>query len=247
MLRYERKYLAPNYLMDDLRNRIKGFVREDLYATTNGNGLPQYTVRSIYFDSPDLVCYHEKIEGLMQRRKLRVRGYNNYRSGDMVVLEVKRKIGNRIKKHRAMTRYKNLEKLLSTGNFNKYLASGLCNSRERDIEDAKRFFFHYKLRPFAPTTLVTYDREAYHGKLNPGIRITFDKNIRSRNFPQMHELYSNNDLRYLFKSHFILEIKYFEESMPGWAKNIVHEFKLRHEALSKYVIGFDVNRTFAHY
>ncbi len=247
MLRYERKYLVPNYLMEDLRNRIMGFVRKDLYSTTNGNGLPQYTVRSIYFDSPDLVCYHEKIEGLMQRRKLRVRGYNNYRSGDMVVLEVKRKIGNRIKKHRAMTRYKNLEKLLWTGNFDKYLESGLCNSREKDIEDARRFFFHYKLRPFAPTTLVTYEREAYHGKLNPGTRITFDKNIRSRNFPQLHELYSGHDLRYLFKGHFILEIKYFEDSMPNWAKNVVHEFKLRHEALSKYVIGFDVNKTFAHY
>lgn len=247
MLRYERKYLVPNYLMGELRSRVRSFVREDLYATRNGKGLPQYTVRSIYFDSPDMACYHEKIEGLMQRRKLRVRGYNFLDEDERVVLEIKRKIGNRIYKHRAITAYDNLEALLRTGDMEKYLERSCRLSKEQALDDASRFFFHYKSKPFLPTTLVTYEREAYHGKLNAGIRITFDKNIRSRNFPHLGELFSEHDLRYLFKSHFILEIKYYEDMMPGWTKNIVHDFKLRNEALSKYVIGFDVNKTFAHY
>lgn len=247
MLRYERKYLVPNNLLGELRRRVRGFLREDLYATANGNGLPQYTVRSVYFDTPDLVNYHEKHAGLLHRRKLRVRGYTHSSDNEFVVLEIKRKIGNRIKKHRAPVAYHNLDALLQTGYLEQYLELEHAPKPEQIIDDAKRFFFHYKLKPFMPTTLVAYEREAYHGKINAGTRITFDKNIRSRNYPGIHELFSEVNLRYLFKSHCIMEIKYFENQMPGWLKNIVQDFKLRHEALSKYTLGFDVNKSFAHY
>ncbi len=247
MLRYERKYLVPNNLLGELRCRVRGFVRQDLYATTNGNGFPQYTVRSVYFDTPDLVNYHEKHAGLLHRRKLRVRGYTHSSDNEFVVLEIKKKIGNRIKKHRAPVAYHNLHALLQTGYLEKYLELEHAPNPGHIIDDAKRFFFHYKLKPFLPTTLVTYEREAYHGKINAGTRITFDKNIRSRNYPGIDMLFSEEDLRYLFKNHCIMEIKYFENQMPEWLKQIVQDFKLRHEALSKYTIGFDVNKTFAHY
>jgi len=247
MHRYERKYLVPNYMLDALRNRFSGFVRPDILASANGNGIPQYTVRSIYFDSPDLAFYHEKHAGLMSRKKLRVRGYNKNISDEKVVLEVKRKNGNRISKNRAAVYYRKLDKLISTGMLEKYIIGGFGQKKEDALEDAGKFFFHLKRKPLIPTTLVSYEREAYHGKLNPGIRVTFDKNIRSRNYPRLNELYAEDNMRMLFKSHFILEIKYFEDEMPAWAKNIVHEFKLRTEALSKYTIGFDVNKSFVHY
>ena len=247
MLRYERKYLVPNYLLNDLRNRIRGFVREDIYATANGKGLPEYTVRSIYFDSPDLINYHEKHAGLKHRRKLRVRSYNKFAPEKEVVLEIKRKLENRVRKHRSSVSYGNLDKLLESGRVEAYLDLSHSKNPARSLEDARRFFFHYKLKPFLPTTLVTYEREAYHGKLNAGTRITFDKNIRSKNYPSLDELFSEENMRYLFKDHCIMEIKYFDDEMPGWAKGIVQEFRLRHEALSKYVIGYDVNKSFAHY
>ncbi|MFO7873416.1 MAG: polyphosphate polymerase domain-containing protein [Bacteroidales bacterium] len=247
MLRYERKYLVPNSLLGSLRSRVKGFTREDLFATTNGNGLPQYTVRSIYFDSPDLACYHEKHAGLMERQKLRVRGYNHEEDHQFLVLEIKRKTGNRVRKYRSLVARENLKNLLLTGDLELYLENSTNPNRQTTIDNARRFFFHYKRKPFLPTTLVTYEREAYHGKLNPGVRITFDKNIRSRNYPEMTELYSDKDLRFLFKDHFIMEVKYFGDNMPDWVKSIVQDYKLRTEALSKYVIGYDINTTFAHY
>ncbi len=247
MFRYERKYLVPNNLLNDLRSRFSGFVRPDVMASANGNRIPQYTVRSIYFDSLDMLWYNEKHDGLIKRRKLRVRGYTHHEDNGKVVLEVKRKYGNRITKNRAAVSYKKLSKLIETGCLEDYIIDGFGQSKEEAISDAKRFFFHYKMKPVLPTCLVSYEREAYHGKVNPGTRITFDKNIRSKNHPRLEELFSEQDMRYLFKSHFILEIKYFEDIMPSWAKSIVHEFKLRHEALSKYVIGFDVNKSYIHY
>jgi hypothetical protein len=247
MYRHERKYLVPNYLLDPLRSRFGGFVRPDLYSDEDKRGRYQYTVRSIYFDSHDMGYYHEKLSGLMDRRKLRVRGYNRLDPADEVVLEIKKKSGSRILKHRAGICYRHLEEVLETGQVEPFLFRGNGQDPLKAIEDAGRFLYHYKSRQLKPTCLVVYEREAYHGKHNPGVRVTLDKNIRSKAFPEINQLFSEDGLRLLFKSHFILEIKYFESQMPSWAKSIVYEFKLKTEALSKYVIGFDVNRSFAHY
>ncbi len=238
MLRLERKYLVPNYAMDDLRNRILPFVRPDIFGKTSQNGVaPEYVVRSIYFDSINLDTYLEKKEGVLFRKKFRLRGYGNYSENKEVVFEIKKKIENRIKKHRAFSSFSNIGKLLETGNLEKYIYNN--NGSTSSLDDAKRFFFHIKKNHFAPTCKVVYEREAYHGKFDADVRITFDKNIRSQNYPVVQNLFENDKLAYLFKEHFILEIKYFSHTMPVWAKSIIQEFKLRHEALSKYVIGFD--------
>jgi hypothetical protein len=237
-LRYERKYLVPYRIMDSLRERIRPFMSSDKYASLSGLDYPQYTVRSIYFDTPSLECHNEKTEGLELRKKFRIRSYNNYKPDAVAIFEIKSKIANRIRKFRAFTTFDNVEDLLKTSDVMRYFGH---DETGRSIEDAQRFFFHYKKRNLRPTVLVVYEREAYQGMLDPGVRITFDKNIRSKVYPLISELYTENKLTHLFSSHFILEIKYFTDEMPSWAKNIVHEFRLRNDALSKYTIGYDVN------
>ena len=240
LLRVERKYLVPNDKMEAIRERISHFVRPDIYTRNNGSGYPEYTVRSIYFDSKDFSCYAEKHEGLMLRRKFRIRGYNEETEDSKVVMEIKRKIQARQKKYRAFVNYKDIEKLLERGNPEKYVISN--GNGNLPVIDAGKFLFHIKKRQFIPTCLVVYEREPYHGKLDEGVRITFDKNIRSRLFPTMDSLYEERELKQLFKRHFILEIKYYRHDMPVWARSIVQEFRLRNDALSKYTIGIDVNR-----
>ncbi len=240
MLRNEKKYLVPNHLLDALRNRMEAFVRPDIYSRDQENGIPQYTVRSIYFDNRRLDCYHEKLEGIFSRRKFRVRGYQPDGKDTQVVLEVKRKIENRVKKHRAFVKYNQLDLLLSSGDIGKYV-----HESPENVEDARsqaaRFMYHVKKKLFVPTCLVTYEREAYHGRLDPGVRVTFDKNIRSLLFPNTAGLFMEEGLKPVFPSHFVLEIKYFQDEMPRWAKSVVQEFRLRNDALSKYARGIDVH------
>jgi SPX domain protein involved in polyphosphate accumulation len=238
-LRYERKYLVPYAIMDALRDRLMPFVNTDKFAAKNiVDDFPQYTVRSIYLDSPFLDCHQEKQEGVELRKKFRIRSYNDYNPDAIAIFEIKRKIENRIKKHRAFTSFKNVEPLMHSADIMKYFRP--TDSGEI-IDDAKRFFFHVKKRYLRPTVLIVYEREAYHGRLDPGVRITFDKNIRSRNVPEYSDLFTHENLRHLFPAHFILEIKYFTDDMPTWAKSLVQEFRLRNDALSKYTIGYDVN------
>jgi SPX domain protein involved in polyphosphate accumulation len=239
MVRYERKYLVPNENLDKLRERIKPFVSPDFYARENNASLPQYTVRSIYYDTVDMECHEEKREGVELRKKFRVRSYNDYEKNKKSVLEIKKKLGNRIDKHRAFVGFDNVETLFETGDLYKYVEPP---DDDISIDDARRFIYHLKKRNLKPTVLVIYEREAYHGNFDPGVRITFDKNIRSSIYPVLSDLFNNNNLRFLFARHFILEIKYFTEKMPTWAQSVVQEFQLRHEALSKYAIGYDVNK-----
>ena len=232
-LRYERKYLVKNELLEGLRNRILPFVRADIFASDSSSDFPEYTVRSIYLDTANFDALYEKIEGLKERKKLRIRGYNNYIEGCEVFLEIKRKLGNRIAKNRALTNFDLLQQSLDLGEIYPKKSS------ERMMNDASKFFFNYKTKNQKPVNIVVYDREPYHGKFDPGVRITFDKNIRAALFPQLSDLYSNEGLDLVWKEHFILEIKYFEGGMPSWAKSIVKEFALKHEALSKYAAVFN--------
>jgi SPX domain protein involved in polyphosphate accumulation len=216
---------------------MSSFVRPDIFTNAAENGLRQYTVRSIYFDTHNLDFYHEKIEGLIHRRKFRIRGYDKFDPGCRVVFEIKRKIENRVKKHRSFVEYDNVDKILASGDVEKYIVND--NRCPKAIEDAQRFLYHIKKSQLIPTCLIVYEREAWHGKFDQGVRITFDKNIRSLTYPDIDRLFEDDNMNYLFDNHFILEIKYFTDQMPLWARSLVQEFKLRNDALSKYTIGFE--------
>ncbi len=240
MLRYERKYLVPYEALDSLRSRIKPFVRPDIYANGNGNGsyLPQYSVRSIYFDTRNLDCHQEKTEGVELRKKFRIRTYNDYSNEAVAVFEIKKKIENRIQKHRSFAEWEDVTLLMETADIEKYIQP---DETGQSAEDASRFFFHIKKRNMKPTVLIVYEREAYHGLFDPGVRITFDKNIRSLISPGLKDMFKKRDLKQIYRNHFILEIKYFTPEMPTWAKSLIEEFKLRHQALSKYTLGYDAH------
>ena len=220
-------------MLEPMRKRFMPFLVPDLNADQT-ELKSEYTVRSIYFDTPNFDSLSEKKEGLENRLKLRIRGYNNYFSGCEVFLEIKRKFGDRIAKNRAITVYDLLDKTLETGELKR------SNGKTSDImkEDAARFLFHLHREAQRPVNLVVYEREPYHGKFDSSVRITFDKNIRAAVFPHLSELFSNNGLSHIWKDAFILEIKYFDGGMPSWCKSIIQEFELKHEALSKYASAF---------
>lgn len=235
MLRYEYKYIVPKSKEALLRKMILPFVRLDSFAATRENH--EYTVRSIYFDTPDYRHYFEKVEGIKNRKKLRIRGYNNIEDGrGDIFFEIKRKYEIPIYKNRSRTTFDHVLRLFDQGGAISSLMEAQKSQKHRD--DAQRFFYQLHLHKMRPVVLIVYEREAFQGVHDDTIRITFDKNLRSGSFPKIENLYEENRLKSVMRDYFILEVK-FNDYFPSWMGPIIACLGLKRESASKYVMGID--------
>ncbi len=238
-MRLEYKYLVANSLLPRLRALVAPFVEPDQYMRARPDG---YTVRSIYFDTLGLKSYYDKTAGLKERKKVRVRGYNERDEGEIVFLEVKRKDDMFITKSRAPIPYKQLQELLLSGDLERFIETS--NAFPRALEDARCFFFHLWNAHRWPTMLVIYEREAYESKCNYSLRLTIDKHIRSVAHPKLNSLFSEEGVVYSLPRYSVLEIKLYGGSIgfPSWLRRVVGALDLRKMSISKYVICSDAHR-----
>ena len=117
--RVEFKYLVSNDLIDVIRRDLLPYMVADALGGRERDG--EYTVRSIYYDTPQLECYETKLDGLKVRNKFRIRGYDQPGPDSLVFLEIKRKFANFIGKHRAPLWSRDLEAFLTEPDVEKYI------------------------------------------------------------------------------------------------------------------------------
>lgn len=230
-MRAEHKYLVPKKTLPELRRAIAPFMELDKH----GRGYEEegYTVRSTYFDTPSLRYYYEKQAGIAVRRKLRIRGYNQADGGQTVFLEIKRKVESQVSKNRAPVAFANLPALFATGDVERYV---IQNEKFPDaLDDARRFFYHIRRYDLRPAHTTVYEREAFVGRFDATLRITFDRNLRGASYQPLDRLYDEDGLRHAFADHFILEVKY-NTRFPAWLRPVLGRYDFRRQALSKYCI-----------
>lgn len=237
--RYEYKYLVSNEIIDKIRNEVTQFMELDNFAKQHSNG--QYTVRSIYYDSPQFECYKEKQDGVKIRNKYRIRGYDTPSGKSITFLEIKHKDTNCISKSRAPLYYVNVAKSLYTRRVDDYVLT--FSGKDIEKKDARKFLYYYYLKKLHPAILIIYDREAFMGKFDKSFRLTFDKNLRSSIYPSLNQLYSDENVKVLMKNHFILEVKFYG-TLPNWIKMLVSKYNLDRRALSKYTMSLESHDEF---
>jgi hypothetical protein len=237
MTRLEYKYLIRTEELTKFRRMIMPFLERDRY--TSEGEIPEYSVRSIYFDTPTLRYYVEKIEGIDVRKKVRVRGYNDGGDTKEIFLEIKRKNIQSVWKNRSPLYYKNLRELFTTGDVERCVITD--NGIADAADNAKRFLFHLYKHALQPVVLVTYEREAYTGRFDRSLRLTIDKNLRSSIYPKLENLFSDDHLVPCIPEYFIVEVK-FSKRLPGWIRAILGEFGTRRQAVSKYCIGLEKHK-----
>lgn len=211
-----------------MRNIILTKLKLDDYVNPERK---HYTVRSIYFDSIDLKHYYEKVIGLKNRKKVRLRGYD-FDPNSTVFFEVKRKFEEPGMKNRFSTNY--------------FDALRMINERtiSTDNDDLNKFFFQVMSYNLRPIVNVIYDREPYteiHRTSN-NLRITFDKNLRSVAYPKIDGLFNDDDIKPAMMDYFILEVK-FDDFLPSWVRNMSESLSLKRESASKYVICIDSHKS----
>ena len=240
-LRYEYKYLVPDFRENDLRKVLMPYLDFDKYAKDRENN--EYTVRSIYFDTPDFKFYHDKVEGLAFRKKVRLRGYNQVNCENPVFLETKNKFKEPLHKTRAKVEFENTLESFVGGNIPRIIQNVTKNQNE-----ANSFIYQMMAKNLRPVILVIYERIPFTERLETlnRFRVTFDKNLRSSCFPKINDLYEEVNIKRSLAGYFILEVK-FNQYFPTWMKSIVAAFGLKRQSASKYVITMDEHQIVTNY
>jgi hypothetical protein len=226
MFRYELKYLIRSELSEAVVEFLSRYLEMDRNCRTRDNHT--YSVRSIYFDSPDFECFHAKLSGQKYREKFRIRAYNQPGSGPLA-LEDKIKNGISYVKDKVFLDSRELEAIASLD----YDSLKALNPTSRNGGILERLFFHVYRKAYSPVVLVTYDREAYVHPMQETIRVTLDRNLRTMIFPSLGQIYEEDVLEELLYNWIILEVK-FSHVMPRWIKSLSTLFHLRRQACSKY-------------
>lgn len=223
--RFELKYLVPVEEATEIRDELAERMDRDLNSPVGG-----YGVWSLYYDTPQLRFYWEKIEGLKFRRKLRIRHYGNLdgvTDESPVCVEIKQRV-NRVTQKRRIT--------LPYG-----VARQLCDGREMVEHSARESAFIQEVLELVvrlnlqPTAITGYQREALVGRAaDTGLRVTFDRRIRGRD-RDFHFGTENPENRFTIPPHLsVMEIK-VNERTPYWITDLAARRNLSLIRVSKYV------------
>lgn len=233
--RYEIKYLVAEADVPALRAELSTRLATDPLAPEGG-----YRVESLYFDSPDLRFYREKIEGLKFRRKLRIRRYGDgsVAEEEPVSIEIKQRVNRVTQKRRLDLGFADALALCdSTGGAtgNAVDTAELIESLpERDhglIREIASFVAVNRLRPIATTT---YRREAFVGAdAEAGARVTIDHGVAGRDRDFLLGNPTAEDRPTVDPQLAVVEIK-VDERVPFWLTDLTAQQGMAVIRMSKY-------------
>src|SRR3989338_4292406 len=222
--RFEFKYYLPKSKADKLIPALLNYLDWDPYIKELNTDF--YQVNSLYFDNQTFGCYWDKESGLSDRKKLRLRYYNQLSNlNSPVFLEIKRKkdalvIKDRIYLQAANCLCHNLDESL----FKLHRA-------QPDNDFLKEIIWFKKKNLLKPKLFISYKRKAFVGKLDKGFRVTFDYDIKTQSQDDFAS--KQNNLKEIYPEGVVLELKY-NNVLPFWFQEIIQKYQLQRLAYSKY-------------
>lgn len=161
-LRHEWKHRLSPADLPVLRQRLRLVARPDPYAVEGC-----YQIRSLYFDTPGDKALREKLDGVNDREKFRIRCYNGDTS--LIHLEKKRKRDGLGCKEKV---------LLTPGQVQAIVEGDLGWMMESGQPLLQELYWKMKVQGLRPRTIVDYVREPFI--YAPGnVRVTLDYNLRT--------------------------------------------------------------------
>ena len=217
--RHEQKYFISQGDACYLSHLLRHTMQPDRHADGRG----EYHIRSLYFDDCFNSAMSDKLDGVMNRHKYRIRIYNF--SDRVIRLERKSKGGEFISKMSCAISRDLAEQIIA----------GDPDGRERLnhplLQDVYRMMTTYLLRP---AVIVDYVREAYVHPCEE-TRVTLDKQLRTGYLST--DLFDPQLPTYPCLDHnqTILEIKY-NRRFPSYILPIVSSVPAQRSAISKYTL-----------
>lgn len=226
--RHEFKYLLTETEAIEIELELSKLINIDNHAK---NGV--YKISSLYFDNIDNQDFNDVDAGVDDRKKFRIRIYNN--SSNNIKLECKSKKSNMTSKNSDILSYNQAKTYLS----GKYL-------RENNNSNSINYFnYNIMANGYKPVIIVEYERIPFVCR-NGNTRITIDKNLCASN--DIKNFLEN----YRFKRPImpldtcLLEVKY-DDFIPEIIYNCLNQYNLKQISFSKYYLcrkfntgGFDL-------
>ncbi len=218
VFRKEVKYVIHESRFVSIRSKLSAFMRLDPHGT---GPMGEYHIRSLYLDSASDRDFKDNLDGVLEKRKIRIRVYSP--DSPMALLEYKcksgsdsRKMSIEITKEEAIRmENRHYECLLD---HDEELATFLYNKITQNI--------------YRPKTIVDYDRIAFLYPVSD-VRITYDFHLQG-SFSHRGLYDEHIGMQPLFPDGFgVLEVKY-NDFLASPLQRIVSELDQLPEASSKY-------------
>lgn len=214
-LRHENKYEISLASAALLKARLKTVLRPDKH-----HGIDGYQIHSLYFDDLDYNAYRDKVDGIRDRSKLRLRYYND--NEDYIVFENKEKVGSLTRK--------------TSMRISKATALAMIQGKT-DLPEKGELIDLYKAlvssSKLQPRVLVDYHRTPFTLDLQ-NVRITLDEGVKT--LPFQSDLFDRSRPMIPVLDHgtAILEVKY-DEFLPPYLAMILEDVPMTRIAISKFV------------
>lgn len=217
--RKEMKYVINSFQYAELSN-----VLNDVLIPDKNNKAFGYLIRSLYFDTPFNKDFYERVDGIENRKKIRIRTYDV--NDPKVKLEIKRKFGAAQRKDSVVIDREDAQRLMECDydvllKYNSKAANTIYNIMKID---------HYR-----PVVIIEYRRKAFIHPTND-IRITFDTEIRSNEIDL--DFFNPDTVLYpLFDYDTkVLEVKY-NKFLYRWLSDILGRCDVKQQSVSKYSLS----------
>lgn len=219
-LRKEIKYVVPLGKALAIRDRLDRLLERDGHCADG-----PYSVRSLYFDSVNNIDFAEKLAGVRDRKKVRLRIYGG--DASLCKLEIKQKNDDRQQKLSLIVSESDAREL-ARGNI------GALKNYFDSSETSRKAYGIMARGQYRPVAQIEYERLAYKYPLYD-TRITLDMNVRSSESNM--DLFSK-EVCYtpVMRENAVLEVKYSGKLM-GFLSAVFAQFHLTQGTYSKYCAG----------
>lgn len=216
--RVELKYIVTIEQYEMLKDKMKEHMSIDKYG--------KYSISNIYYDTDNFYLIRNSLEKPCYKEKLRVRSYGVVNEDDYVFVELKKKFKGVVYKRRIDLTQKESVNYLEKG---EKLQKSSQITRELD-------YFMKNYDTIHPAVYLGYEREAYFGLDDNDFRMTFDHDIRFREY-DVTLTKGNYGKRVLSKDKVLLEVK-CGGALPQWLVDIFSENGIYKTSFSKYGTAF---------
>ena len=234
--RIEIKYHVPGDRYEFLLEELMEYVKPDVYGDTR--------IYNIYYDTPDYRLIRRSMEKPIYKEKLRLRTYKVPDANTNAFVEIKKKYDGIVYKRRISLPYAEAKMHLDNGipftedelrgDEAAHLTDTQCFTDTQIEHEINSMVKYYKT--LKPGMIISYDRLAFQGIDDPNFRITFDRNIRWRDFDMDLKSGGHGSL-ILPEDERLMEIK-IAGAMPIKVAKILSLLNIYKSSFSKYGTGY---------